>query len=200
MRKINFFLLSIVILLSVFLCILWNINNSKQKKIDILSINQSALLSDIKIYKDKNGQLVSLVNGLTVDKSTFKTLNDSLYTEVSKLKLKLKNVSSVTEIKETIKYLNGDTIYSTKRDSISRVFYINETYINMQLSVTHDSIINPKDFSIRLPNKQIIVLEGARYKGWWFWRKLVGARLHVKNSNPYYEIEDAQYFDFTKIK
>lgn len=200
MSKLNLYLIGGILVLIGVVYILWNIGENRQKEIDILNVNQSALLSDIKVYKDKNGELVSMVDGFTVDKSTFKTLNDSLYREVSNLKLKLKNVTSVVQIKEVIRYVNGDTIYSVEKDSTERQFFINEPYFRMELSIINDSIIAPNDLSIALPNEQMIVLESPRYKGWWFWKKLVGAKLHVKNSNPYYEITEAEYFDFTKIK
>lgn len=200
MKKINLYLIAFILLLIIVVCVLFNINAKKQKEIDVLNVNQTALLSDIETYKDKNGELVSLVNGFTVDKSTFKTLNDSLYREVSKLKLKLKNVSSVTQIKEEIVYDNKDTITSNKVDSMERKFLLNEPYLRIEFTIFADSIVEPNKLKINIPNTQTLVVEDPRYKGWWFWRKLVGAKLHIKNSNPYIRTEEAQYYDFTKIK
>lgn len=200
MKKSTLYFLGVIFLLLATISMMANANRNKQREIDVLGINQNTLLSEIQTYKDKNGELVSTVNGFSVDKATFKALNDSLYREVSNLKLKLKNVSSVVKIKEVIKYVNADTIHGTEIDSLERQYFINEPYFKMELSIINDSVIAPNDLSIALPNEQTIVLENARYKGWWFWRKLVGAKLHVKNSNPYYETQEAQYFDFTKIK
>lgn len=186
----------IIVVLTVLSYYFYSSSSKKQKEIDILNINQTALLSDIETYKTKNGELVSVVNGFTSDMSTFKRINDSLYRQVSDLKLKLKNVSSIVEIREVIKYVNIDTISGKPINDSIRLFKIDKPEIRLKISILKDSIILPNNLDLYIPNKSAIVLEEARYKGWWFWRKLVGAKMSIINSNIYIEVQEAQYFNF----
>ena len=173
---------------------------SKERQTRIRTENNlNASLSEIKTYKTKNGELISVVQGYEFKVREFEKLLPELYAEIKGLKIKVKNVQSVTQIETKIVYKNKDSIvYIPVRDSTARLFPIDDEWIKAEVIVTRCEVILPGDFYIKnIPNKTTLVPE-VTYKGWWFWRKPVGIDLHIKQSNPYVQTTGATYIDLRK--
>ena len=173
---------------------------SKERQTRIRTENNlNASLSEIETYKNKNGELVSVVQGYEFKVREFEKLLPELYAEIKELKVKVKNAQSVTQIETKIVYRNKDSIvYIPVRDSTARLFPIDDEWIKAEVIVTRCEVILPGDFYIKnIPNKTTLVPE-VTYKGWWFWRKPVGIDLHIKQSNPYVQTTGATYIDLRK--
>ena len=173
---------------------------SKERQTRIRTENNlNASLSEIKTYKTKNGELISVVQGYEFKVREFEKLLPELYAEIKGLKIKVKNVQSVTQIETKIVYKNKDSIvYVPVRDSTARLFPIDDEWIKAEVIVTRCEVILPGDFYIKnIPNKTTLVPE-VTYKGWWFWRKPIGIDLHIKQSNPYVQTTGATYIDLRK--
>lgn len=99
-----------------------NINNKRE--IERLSLNANNLNQSINVLKTKNNELFYSVNALTLKKDEFKDANSDLNKLLSDMKIKLKNVQSITQMninyKKIIDKLNSreiiikDTIYLPK--------------------------------------------------------------------------------------
>lgn len=160
-----------------------------------ISNNLDASLSEVAGYKTKQGELVSVVSGYEFKLKEFSQLVPTLQKEVKELKVKLKNVQSVTEVVQVIKYVNKEVIVPIKVNDTTKLYSIDSQWIRAKFKITHDNHINPGDFVIdSIPNKILIVPE-VDYKGWWFWRKAIGIDIHIKNSNPYVTNTGATYIN-----
>ena len=189
--------LSVLLILSVFA--LHSFYSGERQRRITAENNLSASLSELKTYKTKNGELVSVVQGYEFKVRDLEKLVPDLHAEIKGLKVKLKNAQSVTSVETKIVYKNKDSIvYVPGRDSTARLFTIDDDWIKAEVTVTSCSVILPGDFYIKnIPNTTLLVPD-VTYKGWWFWRKATGIELHIKNSNPYVETTGATYIDLRK--
>lgn len=118
--KNKYFWYFVVILLLLFYFVK-NINNKRE--IERLSLNTNNLNQSINVLKTKNNELFYSVNALTLKKDEFKDANSDLNKLLANMKIKLKNVQSITQMnikyKKIIDNLNSkeiikDTIYLPK--------------------------------------------------------------------------------------
>ena len=122
--KNKYFWYFVVILLLLFYFVK-NINNKRE--IERLNLNANNLNQSINVLKTKNNELFYSVNALTLKKDEFKDANSNLNKLLSDMKIKLKNVQSITQMninyKKIIDKLNSreiiikDTIFLPKDNS-----------------------------------------------------------------------------------
>lgn len=160
-----------------------------------ISNNLDASLSTIETYKTKQNELVSVVSGYEFKLKEFAQLVPDLEKEVKDLKVKLKNVQSVTVVEQVIKYVNKEVIVPVRINDTTKLYSINSEWINANFKITNDNEIRPGDFNIDSIKNKILIVPEIDYKGWWFWRKAIGINVHIKNNNPYVTITGATYID-----
>lgn len=112
----------LIIISLLILYFIKNVNNKRE--IERLNLNSKALNQSINVLKSKNNELFYSVNALTLQKDEFKDANGELNKMLSDMKIKLKNVQSITQMninyKKLIDKLNSkelilkDTIYLPK--------------------------------------------------------------------------------------
>lgn len=190
-----------IIIMGLIIVIMYQALADAQEKKQVAERNVKALVTDIETYKIENGRLVFKIKGLELTERTFKHLFDSLYAEVSQLKIKVKNAQSVTKIVTKIEYQNKDSIiYVPMLDSLKqqKKYIIKEPFISAEVITTKDSIILPGNFKIiDIPNQQLSV-PVIEYKGWWFWRKPKAVIIHITNTNPYIRVTDGIFIDLSR--
>lgn len=181
--------------------VIFSVKYFKEKgKREVAEQNVIAAMSDLKTYKSKNDELVTEVQGLRLNVSDLKQVNSNLADEISDMKVKLKNATSISKIETSFDYTNKDTIIAEEISSPGlplvedKRFSIQNESIDLSFIVRNCSAILPESFSLSIKNSQSIVTD-VTYKGWWFWKKVTGVNLKVKNSNRYYTVTNAYYID-----
>lgn len=185
-------LIAIIGILITLCCFSIKSCNNQQKEKKQWENNAIALSSEIETYKDKNGDLVSKAQGLELKISDLSLLNADLYKDIAAMQIKLKNATSVIQIKTEYKYVNKDSLIYVKLNDSIRSLKINEPYLKLNMNILHDSLVLPNNLSIFIPNKQTIITE-IKTKGWWIFRRKDGVQIHIKNSNPYIQTDSIFY-------
>ena len=178
-------------------------NNKLTNDNDRLAFNIENIGFKFDTLTTENGKLKTSVNQLSVKKDEFKFLNDSLKIELDDMDIKLKNTESVTKIEIKYVYIH-DTIPSVaiKPDSTGKS---NKFSFNKEDEYTKiTGIINSSDsiksafiesFNIKVNDGIVIAFEN-KYSGWWFWKKLISTKLHIKSDNPAMQINKIQTYKF----
>ena len=202
MNKLKLILAGLLICLASGLFLYAKGYYKERGKREIAESNVVAAMSDIKTYKSKNDALVSEVQGLRLNASELKKVNKELADELSDMKVKLKNATSVSQIETDFHYTNPDSIVAEEIPApdllgvIDKKFSINNESIDMSFVVRDCSVILPESITLSINNRQTIATD-VTYKGWWFWKRATGVNLKVKNSNKYYTVTNAYYIDLT---
>lgn len=198
MKKIGIYLFLLLIVSITVSVITFNLYQREKGERQRVERNLESSLSDIQYYISKSGELVTKIEGLELNEREFRKLESELYKEISSLKVKLKNAESVIQIETVIKYVNKDSIIYVSLNDSTRRFNIQDKWISARVDVTDFKFIPPGGFVIdSIPNKINLVSE-KEYKGWWFWKKVVGVNVHIVNSNPYITVTDGKYIDLRK--
>lgn len=163
-----------------------------QENYNLLRVSNDSL----RVYKDKNGQLVYEKNSL---QNNFKTLNanynilsenqKALVNEVKKTKNLIAAVRTEMIVKlDSINNTNVEII----NDSTGVAFKDSSEFIKYDIEVTGVKPIEPKLLikELELPNHQIVTHEFA---------KDGGVKVSVKNSNPYFKVTDVDGYIIPKI-
>ena len=151
--------------------------------------NIGALNSQAKVYKLKNGQLVTSVENLSY---TNKQLKNSLLLKDKKVKElvdKFANVKSVTKYVTTTKF---DTISLTYKDSVPCNFERIGSELKDWYHIAYKS--NQKGVEITelsIPDS-VIVVTGDKRK--WFWGKRTSVT-DITHANPFVETESVQHIE-----
>jgi hypothetical protein len=173
-------------------------NNANYLRMNNNFKNVNSTLDSI---KTKNGEYVYTINGLELTVKEFKEYNSSLEGEIKNLKLKLKNVNSVSKIEYVYviaKDSNNINIEQTN-DSCFKAFY-DDDWTNFSENICmsdNKTTIAIDSLKFKLTDSLLIVHDEI-YKGWWFWRKAIGTKLYVKSYNPYIDINKIESITFKK--
>ena len=196
--KITLIVVSVILLIiNSFLVFLYQKQSEERK---VAETNLVAKSSELRTYITKLGDTVTVLQGMRLDLSQAKQIEGRLVDKVKSLEIKLKNATSVIEIREKIKYVNRDSIiYTPLTDSIRR-FSINEKWITAKVDVKDFEVIPPGGFVIdSIPNNSTIV-PSIKTKGWWIFKKAIGVECFIQNTNPYLFVEKGTYIDLRKLK
>lgn len=163
--------------------------------------NNARIISDsIKHTKTKSGDVVASKGVIIVQSDELKHINQKLVADIKSMELKIKKLSSVSNVNTEYVYIN-DTIYvvGATTDSVHyRIKFADSTFINIDQMVVVDrdkNIIYLDSIGINLSVNYMIATEN-KYKGFWFWRKVVGSDIHIKSDNPYVKTTDIYSVQF----
>lgn len=198
MKPITIIQIAAVIILSISLIAVNSLYRAEKRERKRAENNLSASLSEIREYRTKNGELVSIISGYELKIKEVQKLMPQLYNEIASLKVKLKNAQSITKIVTEYKYINKDSIVYVSISDSARMFNIDNEWLKARMTITNCSIIKPGDFIIESIPNSIITAPEIIYKGWWFWKRPIGVDLHIKQSNPHCSTIDAIYIDLKK--
>ena len=151
--------------------------------------NIEALNSQTKVYKLKNGQLVTSVENLSYTNKQLKNSNLMKDKKVKELTDKFSNVKSVTKYVTNTKF---DTIKLVYQDSIPCNFERVGSDLKQWYHIAYKS--NQKGVEITelsIPDS-VIVATGDKRK--WFWGKRTSVT-DITHANPFVETESVQHIE-----
>jgi competence protein ComGC len=154
--------------------------------------NIEALNSQTKVYKLKNGQLVTSVENLSYTNKQLKNSNLMKDKKVKELINKFSNVKSVTKYVTNTKF---DTIKLVYQDSIPCNFERVGSDLKQWYHIAYKS--NQKGVEITelsIPDS-VIVVTGEKRK--WFWGKRTSVT-DITHANPFVETESIQHIEIVK--
>ena len=181
----------IVVLLVVCLILLSQLfQKCESEKVQLANIE--ALNSQTKVYKLKNGQLVTSVENLHYTNSQLKSSLLMKDKKVKELVNKFSNVKSVTKYVTNTKF---DTIKLVYQDSIPCNFERVGSDLKEWYHIAYKS--NQKGVEITelsIPDS-VIVVTGEKRK--WFWGKRTSVT-DITHANPFVETESIQHIEVVK--
>ena len=154
--------------------------------------NVEALNKEAKVYKLKNGQLVTSVENLNYTNAQLKNSILMKDKKVKELVNKFSNVKSVTKYVTNTKF---DTIKLVYNDSIPCEFERIGSDMKEWYHVAYKS--NQKGVEIKelsIPDS-VIVVTGDKRK--WFWGKRTSVN-DITHANPFVETESVQHIEVVK--
>ena len=193
----NKYLIGAIILLGVALYILGAEYSKQRQKNAVQERNINALRSSIEYFKTESGNNAAKVQGLELNLNSYKKLYSQSYNEAKDLKVKLKNATGVIQYETKIEYRNRDSVIYVP-DPAGKKYLIRDSLISADVITTGDTVIKPGNFIINSISNKTTIIPEAKYKGWWFWRKVKGVYLNISNTNPFIVVTDALYVDLTK--
>jgi competence protein ComGC len=151
--------------------------------------NVEALNSQAKVYKLKNGQLVTSVESLSYTNSQLKNSVLMKDKKVKELTSKFSKVQSVTKFVTNTEF---DTIKLTYKDSIPCNFEIVDSLSKQWYKIAFKS--NQKGIEITKLNipDSVIVVTGDKRK--WFWGKRTSTT-DITHANPFVKTESIQHIE-----
>jgi len=182
-------IMGIIIIAQIFM--LKNIKAEKNR----FEANQAVLLADTaEYYKAKNGQLAAYVERLELTKRELVQYCGELKNEVKNLKIKLRDVKSITNISTEIQIEPIEPIPLRNvlpiSDSIKR-FDWQDKWAKISGTIQHDSI-NPR-FETIVPLIQIVHRIPKKFLGIRIGTKGIGQT--ITTSNPYAKIIFERYIE-----
>lgn len=170
-----------------------------------LQVNQEALLSEVKTYQDKEENLVTTVNALTLRRDELENLVPEYAQEIDRLKIKLKEVQSTAHVAlETIANLQATT--APVQDAppppdlpapqllieAPREFNYKDTWITVSGRMFNDSIVD-----LSIIHKDSLTLVAHRTKKKCLRRSKI-IKYDVLSKSPYTSISDVNYIELTE--
>lgn len=179
----------------------------QQNKIDKLKtendrIENNFLNANQKLdsVKNRNGNYHYTVEALELTKKELQKTNSDLVDQLDQMKLKLKNLESITKtevkyvVKDSVVYVDKytDSTYFAKREDN----WIKNTW---KSTVTRDGNLLISDYQLEVRDSILMPVE-IEYKGWWIFRKPKGVRVHIQSVNPHSRFEKVEYIKLSKKK
>lgn len=147
-------------------------------------------------YKDKLNKTVYQNQALLLSKDELEHYNSSLIKEVDNLKIKLKNVQSVSNIQIEYQVIK-DSIPVLYEKPFYRINYVDSGIIfKADLNTLTNALSNTK---ISLSDSLSIVWT-YQTKGWWIFKRKTGLKLVFKSTNPYMNLKGMQNYYIIDFK
>lgn len=204
-RYAYLFALIAFVLLIVANCIGWNKASHYKDREAAQRANVGVLMQDVERYKVDDSLNAVRVRGLSLTIDDLKRYRAEDASLIKKLSAKSKDVGSVssmttqtvtrikTQIKDSIRYLPGDTVY--KVDTLKCLHVSDKWY-------TLDGCINSKggfDGLLKTYDK-IKIIETVKYKRFLFWRthKVKSRKIDAISLNPNTVITDVEFISIIR--
>jgi len=166
---------------------------SKCQNEELQLANVEALNKEAKVYRLKNGQLVTSVENLNFTNSQLKNSILMKDKKVKELVNKFSNVKSVTKYVTNTKF---DTIKLVYQDSVPCNFERIDSVLQEWYHIAYKSNQKGVTFTeLSIPDS-IIVASGEKRK--WFWGKRTSVT-DITHSNPFVETEQIQHVEVQEI-
>lgn len=165
-------------------------NEIKRQERNIIHMNYN-----IDSLKQSNGDLSYSIHSLQVKKSELIYFNEELLEEIELMEVKLKKASSATKIEYKYIYLQDTTpINAQKINDSTFIASYEDKWIKMKelVAISYDTEnnmcvdINKMEIGV---NDAIYIISEDETKGWWFWKRIVGVKVHLKSKNPYFNLD-----------
>lgn len=176
-----------LLIMACFLLVSQLFSKCESEKLQLANVK--ALNSQSKVYKLKNGQLVTSVENLSYTNSQLK---NSIIMKDKKIKELANKFSKVQAVTKYITNTKFDTIKLTYRDSIPCNFQIIDSVSKQWYNIAYKS--NQKGIEITKLNipDSVIVVTGDKRK--WFWGKRTSTT-DITHANPFIKTESIQHIE-----
>lgn len=158
--------------------------------------NFETATSGLEAYRNANGELVAKVNAFDLKHNELKMYSEGLEQDIKDLNIKLKNAKAAKVI-EYVYIYKTDTILITETAPNRYFASLTDEWIKLEQWISVDDKPSIDSLSLEVRDKLTLVDE-VEYKGWWFWRKPIGVKLHLKSENPYLNIDRMESIEFRK--
>lgn len=198
-------ILGLIILILVVILV-WNFKNKHKIKQDVKRLERNIENIGFKLDSTKliNDNYMYTTNALQVKASELQYTNENLSKQLDIMGVKLKNAQSATSIKtntvyekspaDTVKVIavNDSTFWAIhKTDWILLKEKIKVSPVGESYKLVIDSL------HLEIKDNLYIVHEKTT-KGWWFWKKVIGVKIHVTSDNPYTKIDRIESLNFVE--
>ena len=186
-KRISVIVISVAVIISFYIMSV-SIDKLKDSN-DVLSSNNKSLTTGVKTLTVKNGDLMTQVGGLIVDKDELKSENEQLLKNLKDIGIKYKDISSVASVlakeNRSLRLRLKDSIIITTVDNVQYVdtvkcFSKKEKYFEITGCINSDSVdIN---YSSIVP-LDIVMSKTYKHKFlWWRWG-VINNKLTVTSEN-----------------
>lgn len=181
-----------IAVLSIICLILLSQLFQKCQSEEVQLANIKALNSQTKVYKLKNGQLVTSVENLSY---TNKQLKNSVLMKDKKVKELINKFSNVKSVTKYVTNTKFDTIKLVYQDSIPCNFERVGSDLKQWYHIAYKSNqIGVEITELSIPDS-VIVVTGDKRK--WFWGKRTSVT-DITHANPFVETESIQHIEVVK--
>lgn len=200
----NKYLLALVVIFGIItISLSKRVTSLKEENNRIRNNFNNVVKNELKVVKDKNNELHSVVNTLQLQKDEFESLYSDTQKELENMRIKTKNVRSIVKTNTIFKYIQKDSIQFVSvpiSDTVFNTKYTDNKWFSTEWKTEiskNNSVINISDFKITA-NDSIYVVSEIEYRGFWFWRKPKNIKLHIKSKNPYISHDSVESIDLLK--
>lgn len=158
--------------------------------------NFETATSGLEAYRKANGELVAKVNALELKRNELNRYSEGLEQDIKALNVKLKNAKAAKVI-EYVYIYKTDTILITETAPNRYFASLKDEWIKLEQWISVDDKPSIDSLSLEVRDK-LTLIDEVEYKGWWFWRKPIGVKLHLKSENPYLNIDRMESIEFRK--
>lgn len=158
--------------------------------------NFETATSGLETYRNANGELVAKVNALVLKRNELNRYSEGLEQDIKALNVKLKNAKAAKVI-EYVYIYKTDTILIEETAPNRYFASLTDEWIKLEQWISVDDKPSIDSLSLEVKDKLTLVDE-VEYKGWWFWKRAVGVKMHVKSENPYLNIDRLESIEFKK--
>ncbi|MBR1769949.1 MAG: hypothetical protein IJ748_05775 [Bacteroidales bacterium] len=169
--------------------------NFASKEIIRLQQNQQSYFSDIKQYRNKNNELVSENKGITLQLNEFKNLCSEYSDEIKRLKVRLKDVQSVSNtIVASDIPLSLPLVDSIVKVDTLRCIKYSDDFLHIDGCIEDDTL-KGQIYSVDTL-LQVVSVERKRFLWWKYGCK--GVKQTIKSKNPHTTILYQEYISIKK--
>lgn len=196
--KLAFIIIFVLSLLTAFFATKYAIKMSKEnKRIETNFLNVYKTLDSTTTASGKKDYTI---NSLTLKKNELVQTNGKIVADLKDANIKIKNTKTITTIEYRYKFVNDSFYIAKKLNDTTFESTINNKWVSMSQRINlrnHGTTVGTDSLKIVLRDSLFIPYEKLT-KGWWFWKKTVGVKVHVIAKNPYYQMDKLLSIDLTK--
>lgn len=156
-----------------------------------LQNNQTALMSDVRYWRDEVDRNYSKAQGITLKVSELEGLRAKDATTIRELGVRLHNaqslISAAVVVHDTIELTRIDTLIM--RDTIYEARYYEDKWTTI-VSTPNEAV-----YSTNVPLTLVTATKQKRYLWGLFWGRVRGVEVVIRSDNPHAVIDSLQYVE-----
>lgn len=198
MNRLNKVFLSVMLLLVSIVWLQYRRMERLTKERDRFSMNNTALLSDIKRIQSDSATMALDVKVLRLTMDEYKKFRTKDTEKIKELGMRIKHLEAAArhevEVQAPIDAVIRDTFIV--RDTIPLLrqkIEMTTPYIKLTGFIEKNRLTG--DIRMPVTLNQAIWIE---YKGWWFWKRVKAIHQMISSDNPYAEIKYSEYIQIEK--
>lgn len=198
MNRLNKVFLSVMLLLVSIVWLQYRRMERLTKERDRFSMNNTALLSDIKRIQSDSATMALDVKVLRLTMDEYKKFRTKDTEKIKELGMRIKHLEAAArhevEVRAPIDAVIRDTfIVRDTTPLLRQKVEMTTPYIKLTGFIEKNRLTG--DIRMPVTLNQAIWIE---YKGWWFWKRAKAIHQMISSDNPYAEIKYSEYIQIEK--